>query len=128
MKNKLTHHDAKKVLDWCIQKYGTSKVNGNRLSIQYRKPDYSEEDVSGYYDKEDETIFVNKLMNESLTDLIKTVIHEYAHYRFHNMKDYAVLSKYLDHDEHPMEKEAEKIELRDYEECLLFFKKNNKNN
>jgi Zn-dependent peptidase ImmA (M78 family) len=126
MKNKLTHHDAKKVLQWCIEKYGISKINGNRLSIQYRKPDYDEEDMSGYYDKQDETIFVNKLMNENIEDLVKTVIHEYVHYRFHNMKDYYVLSKYMDHDDNPMEKEADKIESRDYKECLLFLKKSGK--
>ena len=124
MKNKLTYHDARKVLDWCIEKYGPSKINGNRLSIQYRKPDFSEEDMSGYYDRDDETIFVNRLMNENLSDLVKTVIHEYVHYRFHNMKDYYVLSKYLSHDKNPMEIEAVKIENRDYKLCLKDMKKN----
>jgi Zn-dependent peptidase ImmA (M78 family) len=62
-------------------------------------------------------------MNENIEDLVKTVIHEYVHYCFHNMKDYYVLSKYMDHDDNPMEKEADQIELRDYKECLLFLKK-----
>jgi hypothetical protein len=118
VKKKPTHHDAKKILQWCVEKYGESKVNGHIPVIEYRKPDYSQEDYSGYYDEDEELIFVNRELVTTIKELVKTIIHEYCHYRYHLMEDYYVLAKYLKRSDNPMEKEAEKIENRDYKKCV----------
>jgi Zn-dependent peptidase ImmA (M78 family) len=121
-----SHHDAKKILSWCIERYGKSKYNGNYPAIEYKKPDHTQEDYAGYYDEDEELIFVNKNMVKTMKELTKTIIHEYAHYRYHKMKDYYVLAKYMNHDDNPMEKEAEQIENRDYKLCMSHLEKNRK--
>jgi len=123
MKIKLNHHTAGKILHWCIEKYGPSKINGNRLYMQYRRPTHDQEGLAGYYDKDDDLIYVNKDLNTSLKELTKTIIHEYTHYRCHNMNHYHILAKYVDYDSNPMEIEAERIENRDYKECVTYIKK-----
>lgn len=121
-----SHHDAKKILAWCMETYGKSKHNGNYPTVEYKKPDYTQDDYTGYYDEQEELIYVNKNMVKTMKELVKTIIHEYAHYKYHPMKDYYVLAKYLNHDDNPMEKEAEQIEKRDYKECLSYIEKNHK--
>lgn len=122
LNKKPTHHDAKKILDWCINMYGKSKYNGNYPVVEYKKPDYTQEDYSGYYDEQEELIFVNKEAVTTIKELVKTIIHEYAHYKYHPMKDYYILSKYLKHNKNPMEKQADEIEKRDYKICLEYLK------
>jgi hypothetical protein len=109
---------AELVLDWCTGEYGMSKVNKNYPYIEYRKPDHTEVDHTGYYDDIDGTLFVNKQKIETVEELAKTIIHEYVHYRYHKMKDYQILSKYLDDENNPMEIEARLIESRDYGRCI----------
>jgi hypothetical protein len=118
MKNKLTHHDAKRILQWCMDTYGKSKYNGNFPAIEFKKPDHSQQDYAGYYDEDEELIFINKDLNTTIEELTKTIIHEYTHYVKHPMKDYYTLARYLKHDKNPMEIEASKIEKRDYKKCL----------
>jgi Zn-dependent peptidase ImmA (M78 family) len=105
--------------------YGKSRYNGDFPCVEYRKPDYTEEGCSGYYDEVDELIYVNKELNPTIEELTKTIIHEYTHYVKHPMEDYYVLSKYLNHDDNPMEKEATYIEERDYKKCMTYLSKIN---
>jgi Zn-dependent peptidase ImmA (M78 family) len=109
---------AELVLDWCIEEYGKSKHNGDYPYVEFRKPDHTESDHIGYYDDIDGTIFVNKDKVKSVEELVKTIIHEYCHYKRHKMEDYQVLSKYLSDDKNPMEIEAIRIEERDYSRCI----------
>lgn len=109
---------AELVLDWCIEEYGKSRYNGDYPYVEFRKPDHTEIDHVGYYDDIDGTIFVNKDKVKSIEELVKTIIHEYAHYRYHKMDDYQVLSKYLNDDHNPMETEARLIESRDCDRCI----------
>mgnify|MGYP006267155239 CR=1 FL=1 len=120
---KPSHHDANKILQWCMDTYGKSRVNGNFPCVEYKKPDHTQCDYAGYYDEVEELIFVNKEMNTTIEELAKTIIHEYIHYVKHKMKDYYVLAKYLPHDLNPMEKEAKKIEQRDFKICLEHIQK-----
>lgn len=119
---KPTRWHALRVLDWCISNYGPSKFNGPYPHVEFRKGDWSNEDVCGYYCDIENLIFLNKDKNKSFTELVKTIIHEYAHYK-QNMKHYAVLSEYLSYNNNPLEKQAQKITDRDYRKCILELKK-----
>ena len=55
--------------------------------------------------------------------LVKTIIHEYTHYVKHSMHEYQILAKYLPHHQNPLEKDALRVERRDYKKCLRFLKK-----
>ena len=114
---KLTKRHVNKIVDWCLSTYGKSKYNRTFPDIQFKKPDYSNEDCAGLYDEVEHFIFVNKNDHSTLPDLVNTIIHEYTHYK-QNMKHYQVLALYLDRDKHPMEIEANKVADRDTKKCL----------
>jgi hypothetical protein len=122
-KNYVTRATAQKILDWCYFTYGRSKINGPYPALEFRKADYYTGDDYGYYDEVDQTIFVNKEMHHDLEELVKTIIHEYWHYVSHSMHEYQILAKWLTSDKNPMEKDAIRIEKRDYKKCLKYLKK-----
>ena len=122
-KNWVTRATAQKILDWCYFTYGRSKINGAYPALEFRKPDDYTGDDYGYYDEIDQTIFVNKEIHHDLAELVKTIIHEYTHYVKHSMHEYQILAKYLPHHRNPLEKDALKVERRDYKKCLRFLKK-----
>jgi Zn-dependent peptidase ImmA (M78 family) len=116
---KLTRGHVNKILNWCIETYGKSEYNKEVPIIEFKKPDYSNEDCMAFYDEIEGVIFINKNQNTSLYDLANSIIHEYTHYK-QNMKHYQILSLYLPNHKHPMEIEAEKIAKRDTKKCLKY--------
>lgn len=119
---KVTRWHALRVLDWCITNYGPSKYNGPYPHVEFRKEDITTERLAGYYCDIENVIFLNKDFHLTIRELIKTIIHEYTHYK-QNMKHYYVLSEYLSYDSNPLEKQARKITSRDYKTCLADLKK-----
>lgn len=114
---KLDRGFAVKVLNWCKRKYGKSRYNGSYPTISYTKPDYMLEDFSGYYEKDENHIYVNNVMCNTVEETVNTIIHEYTHY-LQNMFHYQILAKYIDRTHHPMEIEAERIAKRDSKKCI----------
>lgn len=115
-----------KIYEWCKKKYGRSKHNGRYPEVVFRKGDYYDGEEWGYYDEVDKCIYINRDKHESIKDLVDTLIHEYTHY-LQNMHHYQVLALYLDHENHPLEIEAEMISDRDSEECLKYLENLYKN-
>jgi len=112
---------AYQILFWCISEYGRSKLNGKYPHIEFLKKN-EEEDLYGYFDEVESTIYIYKNKMNSLENLAKTIIHEYTHYVKHSMAEYKVLSKYLSHERNPLEIDARKVERQDYGKCLRFLK------
>lgn len=119
---KVTRWHALRVLDWCITNYGASKYNGPYPHVEFRKEDITTERLAGYYCDIENVIFLNKDHHLTIRELIKTIIHEYTHYK-QNMKHYYVLSEYLSYDNNPLEKQAKKVTARDYKTCYADLKK-----
>lgn len=108
-----------KIYEWCKKRYGRSKHNGRYPDVVFRKGDYYDGEEWGYYDEVDKCIYINRDKHETLQDLIDTMIHEYTHY-LQNMHHYQIIALYLEHDEHPMEIQANAIADKDGIECLKY--------
>lgn len=116
---KLTRGTVLKVYEWCKTRYGRSKYNGRYPDIVFRKRDYLTGEDWGYYDEQDNLIFVSKDKHHNIEDLVDTVIHEYTHYKQNIKVDFRVLSKYFEFDDqHPLEIEARTVAQRDSPICL----------
>lgn len=124
---KLNKGHAKRIFDWCKQKYGRSKyANYPCFSIK-KFSGYEEEDLDGYYEPIDNTIYVNSniLTEENLEYLVSTILEEYIHYTQSDAM-YQKLSKQFDYENHPYEIEAKSISDRDTKKCIkelkMYFK------
>lgn len=119
---KITRFHAVKILEWCKKRYGRG-VKPYPI-LEFRKPNHlNGEYAQGEYDYEDDMIYVNSQMHDSLDELADTIIHEYIHYRYHAKSTYYQLDRDYDHDDHPMEKQAESIANRDKKKCVQELKK-----
>lgn len=116
----MNRHTALKVYEWCKKAYGRSKYNGRYPDLSYKKGDHTNSDLMGEYDFVENSIFINSDQIKTLYDLVSTVIHEYTHYKQNMKVDWTVLSKYFDPYtiDHPLEKEAREIEVRDAPICM----------
>ena len=100
-------------------KYGRSKLNGRYPSLRYKNlKDESGEFEFGFYEDTENAIYVNSKLHKTLEEVVRTVIHEYAHYRYHSMPEYQRLAKIYAGNEHPHEVDAYRIEDRDYKKCM----------
>lgn len=114
---KPTRKHVNQIFQWCVDTYGKSKFNKQIPTVEFKKSDYYTEDCMAFYDEIESTIFINKDQNDSLDELVNSMIHEYTHYK-QNMKHYQILSLYLTDSKNPMEIEADKIAKRDTKKCL----------
>lgn len=114
---KLTKRHANKILYWCLSNYGLSKYNKTFPDVEYKKHDYYTEGCMAYYDEIDNIIFISKDDNDTLEELVNSIIHEYIHYK-QNMKEYQILSKTLSDFDNPLEIEANEIAERDTKKCI----------
>jgi hypothetical protein len=108
-----------KIYAWCKSKYGRSRYNGRYPDIAFKKSDYYTGEDWGYYDEDEQLIYINKDKHENLEDLVHTIVHEYTHYK-QSMYHYRILSIYLDPHENPLELEADMVAERDTPECLVY--------
>ncbi len=119
---KITRFHAVKILEWCKKRYGRG-VKPYPI-LEFRKPNYlNGEYAQGEYDYEEDMIYVNSQMHDALDELADTIIHEYVHYRYHAKSTYYQLDRDYNHDDHPMEKQAESIANRDKKKCVQELKK-----
>jgi len=119
---KITRFHAIKILEWCKEKYGRGI---NRYPIlEFRKPDYLNGEYNqGEYDYDEGMIYINSNGHTDLVELANTIIHEYAHYRYHAKSTYYELDRNFSHDKHPLERDANRIANRDQKKCVKELKK-----
>lgn len=106
---KISKNNALLILEWCKNKYKHSRYQDEYPDIILKR---KEKDgiLKGEFIDETNTIEVYPKQHEDLEDLIKTIIHEYQHYK--QDPDY-----YADFDQ-KCEDEANRIMERDYLKCF----------
>jgi hypothetical protein len=72
---------------------------------------------TAYYDAYNNEIHVWKLKHRTFIGFCGTIIHEYTHYLQSIKRKYNKLNLYYSYKNHPMEREANKIEQRDKWKC-----------
>lgn len=106
-------------LQWCIDKWGKSKYQKNYPKLIC----YKEKSGRGYigeYCEEKNIIYIYLIECKSVIELIRTIIHEFTHYKQNIAEKYDVLAeKFKDkpYHYHPQEKEAFKREALYCNEC-----------
>jgi hypothetical protein len=93
--------------EWCKNKWGESKFQDNFPKIVCHK-NISEDKLYGYFDETNNEIHIFLQPHKSILNLIKTVIHEYTHYKQNiakNYDKYATRSKF--YYDNPYERSAE---------------------
>ena len=113
MKLEKNRQTAKLALEWCMDKWGKSKFHKDypRLVVFKNHP----EELSGWFNDEKNIIYINLKHQHSALELIKTVIHEYTHFKQNTLGKYDKLArKYKNkpYEEHPLEKQAFKREKK----------------
>jgi len=117
IKKEICRHYGKKIFEWCIKKYGYSKHYKFISELVFRKKDACGDKLKGEHTDCDEiVVYLDEVKN--ISDLVKTIIHEYTHYIQSPVwfQRYYKLEKTFEN--HPYEIQAEKIAERDFKECL----------
>lgn len=74
---------GEKVIDWCIKVYGFSKFHGSVsqvLWVQYQSDEENSERRYGEYDSYGNIIYVYSKTNQTVGQIVHTILHEYRHY------------------------------------------------
>ena len=98
----ISKRSAKFALAWCIQKYGPSRfADLDTLKLKIN----SNFSYFGEYDEIDNVITLNPKKHSTLKDWVKTVIHEYTHFRqpIHEKYDQYFEQYGRNYDNHPYE-------------------------
>jgi len=111
---------VKKILDWCIEFYGSSDFEKRPIKLRtYKKKDVN---LRGQYNSGTATMLIFIGSHDTIIDLISTVIHEYTHYLQPIITAYDDLTKYFGLKEHPLERDANTIAIRDRWNCYKHLK------
>jgi hypothetical protein len=113
--NDITRKNAIKIIDWCKREYGVSKINGTYPTLRFHTTGKT---YAGMYDSVENVIHVWKLKHRTFLGFIGTIIHEYTHYHQSIKRKYVQLEQYYSYKNHPMEREANKVEKRDKKKCF----------
>ena len=113
--NDITRKNAVKIFEWCKKTFGLSSINGSYPKLVFHK---KRKDIAGYYDPWKNEIHVCKPKHRTFMGFIGTVIHEYTHYHQSIKRKYVQLEQYYSYKNHPMEREANKVEKRDKKKCF----------
>lgn len=95
--------------DYCISKFGINKRK--RTEIMFTIEDEEVDDCMGYYDVEDNEIFIILTQCRTIRDVVATMIHEYTHSLQPCRTHYTRLFKKFGYDNHPYEIEAKASEV-----------------
>lgn len=107
---RITRQAAVKVFDWCKKTFGVSSINGPypKLVFHIKHGEYA-----AHYNPWKNEIHIFATRHRTLMGLIGTIIHEFSHYRFQSIKKhYQQLDKIYSYKNHPLEREANKIERK----------------
>lgn len=103
--NKLLH----KAMVFCINNYGISKFKKEIPVVDVIREN---SDYYGWYENDDNIIFLNKALILNDLDFAETFIHEYQHYLQSPVWDTRYARKFT-YSKHPYEKKAESVAVRD---------------
>lgn len=113
-KTNITRKNAVKILDWCKLQYGVSKINGTYPTLKFHR---TGKIYAGMYDAEDNVIHVWAMKHRTFLGFIGTMIHEYTHYHQSIKRKYMQLELRYSYKNHPLEREAIKVEKQDKWKC-----------
>jgi len=116
LKRKICSHYGNKIMDWCIRKYRFSKHQDFEPELAFKESNRYK--WRGEYVAEDNEVIVYLRQTRGIAQLVRTIIHEYQHY----MQSPVWYERYSKsgkrYDNHPYEIQANRIERRDWKECL----------
>jgi predicted metalloprotease with PDZ domain len=106
----ITRKNAVKIFEWCKKQFGASPINGTYPKLIFHRKNNS---YTAHYDASNNEIQVWGPRHRTFVGFIGTIIHEYVHYRYHSIKrKYPKLEKFYSYKNHPMEREANRIERK----------------
>jgi len=129
MKNKTADFDAKKkcavlAMKWCKTNLGVNKKKKNKIKISIRVRPKKEGKYFFYgdFNSKENKIIVYGANEQSLDDIVSTVIHEYTHYLQSTKKYWEYFETHY-YSTHPYERQAKRNEIKYTSECLKEIKK-----
>jgi hypothetical protein len=108
-KIEISRQNAVRVFEWCKKTFGVSTINGAYPKLVFHRVGNN---VAGYYDPWKNEIHVFKAKHRTFMGFIGTIIHEFTHYHQSVKRQYQKLNKIYSYKNHPLEREANKIERK----------------
>ncbi len=108
-KNEINRKNAVKIFEWCKNTFGVSFINGSYPKLIFHRVG---KECAGLYDPWKNEIHVYKQKHRTFLGFIGTIIHEYTHYHQSIKRKYQKLNKLYSYKNHPLEREANKIERK----------------
>ena len=105
---------------WCRTHMGTNQRKKYDVLVTYYKS-YDEDEDMGEYRYWDNEIVVYYNNTPTIQDFIRTIIHEWQH-QLQPMSKYEKLHDEHGYENHPLEKEAEAVELKHYKQLWIDIK------
>ena len=108
-------------INWCEANLGT-KVSRKR-TFKYKVLTLPARYTAAYgmYDYDNNTLYVFRNHAEDVKMVVRAVLHEYTHF-LQNLRHYHTVLQKVGYDKHPLEKQAQVMELL-YSECWSDIKK-----
>jgi len=107
-KDDITRKNALIVFDWCKKQFGVSPINGPYPKLVFHK----KAEYAGFYDPWKNEIHVFADRHRTFLGFIGTIIHEFTHYHQSVKRQYTKLEKMYSYKNHPLEREANKMERK----------------
>lgn len=110
-------------LKWCQENIGINKKKKNiKLSVTTKPHKEGNYYILGHFLNSENKIMIYNLKEQSLIDIVQTIIHEYTHY-LQSSKKYWEYHKTHYYSQHPYERQARRNELKYGKTCLKEIKK-----
>jgi Zn-dependent peptidase ImmA (M78 family) len=111
---------GRQVEKWCRTNMGINNRKKYQPVITYYKS-YEEDTDMGEYRYWDNEIIVYYNNCKTVSNLIRTIVHEWQH-QLQPMTKYEKIHDEVGYDEHPFEKEAEAVEKKNYKQVWSHIK------
>jgi hypothetical protein len=108
-KNEINRKNAVKIFNWCKKTFGLSSINGSYPKLFFHK---KHKGWAGHYDPWKNEIHIYADRHRTFIGFIGTIIHEFTHYHQSVKRQYQKLEKIHSYKNHPLEREANKIERK----------------
>lgn len=109
------------ISDFCKINLGKKKKGEfPQIKLSFRK----ESEYMGLYNPVENKIIIFVYQISTVSELSKTIIHEWCHSKQDILKKYQTLYRRFGYDDHPMEKEAIESEKIWNRKCLYFLRSN----
>ena len=111
---------GRRVEKWCRTHMGTNMRKKYDVLVTYYKSYDSDSDM-GEYRYWDNEIIVYYNNCGTISNLIRTILHEWQH-QLQPMSKYESIHNEVGYEDHPFEKEAEAVELKYYKQVWMDIK------